>query len=103
MSSSSRAGSDMKVDVPSVGAGAPPQQAPSNEEPIFLMEESQLRWKSRQGKDNFKTLKPHKFALTNVYDPCLLQATGMDTVFDLIFQVVGWEGFWNVTRSGFDY
>ena len=66
--SSSRAGFDMQVDVPSIGPGIPQEQATTN----VLMEEANLRWQSRQERDNYKKLKPRKFSLTNVYDPRLL-------------------------------
>lgn len=86
----------MQVDVTSIGPGIPQEQATTN----VLMEEANLRWQSRQERDNYKKLKPCKFSLTNVYDPRLLQATGMDAELDLIFQVVGWEGFWDVSEVG---
>ena len=37
---------------------------------------------------------------TTAYDPDLLQATGMDIEFDLVFRAVGWEGVWNVVEQG---
>ena len=85
----------MQVDVPSTEARMPPEQATTN----VLMEEADLRWQSRQERDNYRKLKPHKLSLTNVYDPRLLQATGMDAEFDLIFHVVSWEDFWDVLES----
>lgn len=48
----------------------------------------------------FKKLEDRKFELTSVYDPMLLQKTGMDSEFDLIFQTVGWEDFWDITEPG---
>jgi len=37
---------------------------------------------------------------TPTLDPILLQETGMDTEFDLIFQMVGWTNFWDITELG---
>ena len=37
---------------------------------------------------------------TTAYDPDLLQATGMDIEFNLVFRAVGWEGVWNVVEQG---
>jgi len=37
---------------------------------------------------------------TTTYDPLLLQATGMDVEFDLVFRAVGWEDVWNVVEQG---
>ena len=48
----------------------------------------------------FKKLEDRKFELTSVCDPMLLQKTGMDSEFDLIFQTVGWEDFWDITEPG---
>lgn len=86
----------MQVDLPSTRARMPQEQATTN----VLMEEADLRWQSRQERDNYRKLKPCKFSLRNVYDPRLLQAIGMDTEFDSIFQVVDWEGFWDVSEDG---
>ena len=35
-----------------------------------------------------------------MYDPLLLQETGMDAEFNFIFHVVGWDSFWNIAEHG---
>lgn len=86
----------MQVDEPTAGAAAPAAQA----EPNFLMDEKVIRWWSHLGKEKYKQLKPRTFTLTSVYSPWLLQDTVMDAKFDFIFQVIGWQNFWNITESG---
>ena len=88
-STSSRAGSDINIDEPTAGAAAPTAQGELN----FLMDEKDIRWRSRQEKDKFKLLKPRFFTLTSVYSPQLLQDTCMDAEFNFIFQVVGRQNF----------
>ena len=38
--------------------------------------------------------------LTPAYDPALLQATGMNIVFDIIFKAIGWEDVWEINELG---
>jgi len=65
-----------------------------------LLEESHIRWQSKEEKEAFKKLKTQRFVHTTMYDPLLLQATGMDTELAFIFQVNGWDGFWNIAEQG---
>jgi len=64
-----------------------------------LLEESHIRWQSKMEKDAFKKLKTRRFIHTTMYDPLLLQATSMDTELTFIFQVVSWDGFWNIAEQ----
>ena len=74
-------GSYMRVDEPSAGAAAAPTQAQIN----TLMDEKDICWWSRQEKEKYQQLRPRTFSLTSMYNPQLLQNTGMDAEFDLIF------------------
>ena len=51
-------------------------------------------------KEVFQQPKNKDFIHTPTLDPILLQETGMDTEFDLIFQTVGWTNFWDITELG---
>jgi len=88
----------MQVDAPSPGARTPPQSTSSMNN--VLLEESHICWRSQEVKEAFKKLKAQRFVHTTVYGPLLLQATGMDTELAFIFQVVGWDGFWNIAEQG---
>ena len=45
-------------------------------------------------------LKTRRFILTPTYDPALLQSTGMNTEFEIIFKTVGWENVWEINEPG---
>ena len=79
----------MEVDPPSPAAGASSRSAPM--ERNVLLQEKQLKLRDDMAKDIYKKLKTRRFILTPTYDPALLQATGMNTEFELIFKAVGWE------------
>jgi len=59
-----------------------------------------LGLKTRREKEVFQQLKNKDFIHTPTLDPILLQETSMDTEFDLIFQMVGWTNFWDITELG---
>ena len=88
-SSSSRASTDMEVDPPSPAIGAPDQSAPM--ERNVLLQEKQLKLRDDGEKNIYKKLKDRDFILTPAFDPALLQSIGMDSEFELIFKVIGWE------------
>ena len=88
-SSSSQASTDMEVDPPSPAARVSSRSAPA--ERNVLLQEKQLKFQGDMEKDIYKKLKTRRFVLTPAYDPALLQATGMNTEFELIFRAVGWE------------
>lgn len=88
--------SDMSVDPPT-------EHAPSSSSGTVrkvLLKTSDLGLKTQREKDVFQKLKNRNFIHTPAIDPTLLQETGMDTEFDLIFQMLGWTDFWNVTELG---
>ena len=65
-----------------------------------LLQEKQLKLRDGTKKDIYKKLKTRRFVLTPAYDLALLQATGMNTKFELIFKVVGWEYVWEINEPG---
>ena len=80
-----------------------PTQAPSsssNQQVKVLLKIGDLGLKTRREKDVYQQLKNKDFIHTPTLDPILLQETGMDTEFDLIFQMLGWTNFWNITELG---
>ena len=97
-SSSFLASTDMEVDPPSPAVGAPSRSAPM--ERNVLLQEKQLKlWDDRE-KNIYKKLKDQDFILTPTFDLALLQSTGMDSKFELIFKAVGWEDAWEIDESG---
>jgi len=78
-------------------------QAPSSSSGTrvkVLLKIGDLGLKTRREKEVFQQLKNKDFIHTPTLDPILLQKTGMDTEFDLIFQMVGWTNFWDITELG---
>ena len=95
-SSSSRVSADMQVDVPRARVSLESSSFTTN----ILMEETHIHWRNKQEKNAFRKLRTKRFVHTTAYDLNLLQATGMDVEFDLVFRAVGWEGVWNVVEQG---
>jgi len=94
--SSSRHSSEMSIDPT-------PLQAPSSssdQQVKVLLEIGDLGIKTRREKEVFQQLKNKDFIHTPTLDPILLQEISMDTEFDLVFQMVGWTNFWNITELG---
>jgi len=88
--------SEMSVD-------ATPPQAPSSSpgtQVKVLLNTGDLGLKTRRETEVFQQLKNKDFIHTPTLDPILLEEIGMDTEFDLIFQMVGWTNFWNITELG---
>ena len=80
-----------------------PLQAPSSSSgtPVkVLLKTRDLGPKTRREKEVFQQLKNKDFIHTPTLDPILLQEIGMDTEFDLIFQMAGWTNFWDITQLG---
>ena len=80
-----------------------PTQAPSSssgQQVKVLLKIGDLGLKTRREKDVYQQLKNKDFIHTPTIDPILLRETGMDTEFDLIFQMMGWTNFWNITELG---
>ena len=94
--SSSRHYSEMSVDLT-------PPQAPSSssdQQVKVLLKIGNLGLKTRREKVVYQQLKNKDFIHTPTLDSILLQEIGMDTKFDLIFQMVEWTNFWNITELG---
>jgi hypothetical protein len=66
----------------------------------ILLKESHLGLKDSQERKIFKELKNKAYTHTLVLDLTLLHEIGMDAEFDLIFSLVGWESFWDITELG---
>jgi len=88
----------MEVDPPSPTARASSHSAPT--ERNVLLQENQLKLRGGTEKDIYNKLKTRRFVLTPAYDPALLQATCMNTKFELIFKTVGWEDVWEINKPG---
>jgi len=88
--------SEMSVDP------TPPQALSSSSDPRVkvLLKIGDLGLKTRREKEVYQQLKNKDFIHTPTLGPILLQETGMDTEFDLIFQMVGWTNFWDITELG---
>jgi hypothetical protein len=88
-SSSSRASADMEIDAPSPAIGASSRSSPAERNIHF--QEKQLKLRGKTEKNIYKQLKTRRFILSPAYDPALLQATCMNTKFEITFKAVGWE------------
>jgi len=80
-----------------------PPQAPSSSSGTrvkVLLKTGDLGLKTHREKEVFQQLKNKDFIHTPTLDPIVLQETGMDIKFDLIFQMVGWTNFWDITEQG---
>jgi len=94
--SSSRHSSEMSVDPTSPQAPS----SSSNPQVKVLLKIGYLGLKTHREKEVYQQLKNKDFIHTPTLDPILLQEICMDTEFDLIFQVVEWTNFWNITELG---
>ena len=45
-------------------------------------------------------VKTKEFTHTPILDNALLHETGMDSEFELIFRMIGWEDAWEITQQG---
>ena len=88
----------MQIYAPSLTARAPSRS--SSTEKNILLEEEHLKLWEKTEKDIYKQLKTRRFILTSAYDLALLQATGMNTKFDIIFKAIGWEDVWEINEPG---
>ena len=100
-SSSSRASTDMEVDPPSPAVGVSSRSAPV--ERNVLLQEKQLKLWDGTEKDIYRKLKTRRFVFTPAYDPALLQATCMNTKFELIFKAIGWRMFGKWMSQGLSF
>ena len=89
----------MHVDVPSPVVAAPPLGS-SSAEKNNLLEEKHLKFRNTTEKDTYTKLKTRRFILTPTYDPALLQSTGVNTEFEIIFETFGWENVWEINGPG---
>ena len=95
---SSRGSADMQIDVPSPAVGVP--SGSSSAEKNILLEEKHLKLRNKTEKEAYKQLKTQRFILTHAYDTALLQSTGMNIEFEIIFKTIGWENAWEINESG---
>jgi len=80
-----------------------PEQAPSSSSGTrvkVLLKTGDHGLKTRREKEVFQQLKYKSFIHIPTLDLILLQETGMDTKFDMIFRMLGWMNFWNITELG---
>jgi hypothetical protein len=94
--SASRVGSDMSIDPPA----APTPASSSTLPPKILLKSSQLVLKDDREKALYKKLKNKVFTHTPVLDHGLLKEASMDFELDIIFSLVEWGLFWNITELG---
>ena len=77
----------MQIDVPSPTVRAP--SGSSSVEKNILLEEKHLKLQNKTEKEAYKQMKTQRFIHTSVYDLALLQSTGMDLKFEIIFRTIG--------------
>jgi hypothetical protein len=86
----------MSIDPPA----APTPTSSSALPPKILLKLSQLLLKDDREKALYKKLKNKVFTHNPVLDHGLLKEAGMDFELDIIFLLVGWGSFWNITELG---
>jgi hypothetical protein len=96
---SSRATSEMEVDPPPpiVHGSSSQYREP---EVLALTRDSHIKFKDDRERDIYEQLKNKKFLHTLNFDNNLLQATGMNAEFELIFRNIGWKDAWIITEEG---
>jgi hypothetical protein len=96
---SSRAASEMEVDPPSpVVHGSSSQY--HEPEVLTLTRDSHIKFKDDWERGIYEQLKNKEFSHTPNFNNNLLQATGMNTEFELIFRNIGWDDAWIITEKG---
>jgi hypothetical protein len=89
----------MEVGPPShAGGGSLSRSTPAQRN--VLLQDKQLKLRGDREKETHKKLKDRDFILTPAFDPALLQATCMNSKFDLIFNNIGWEDAWEIDEKG---
>jgi hypothetical protein len=90
------AGSDMSTDPPPV---TPPPASSSAPRRVLLrvLRASDLGLRNSRERAIYRKLKTKIFSHTPVLDPTLLVEAGMADEFDIIFSLVGWTAFANIT------
>ena len=88
----------MQINTPSTAIGA--LSGSSSTEKNILLEEKHLKFHNKTEKDTYTKLKTRRFILTPAYDPALLQSTGMNAEFEIIFKTIGWENVWEINEPG---
>lgn len=86
----------MQVDDLPPSPAAPPSSSTAN----ILLEAKHLKFKNKEEKEKFMSLKDHTFVLTSRYDPILLQEIGMDTELKTISETMGWVHFGTSLKMG---
>lgn len=86
----------MSIDPPAAPMPASSLALP----PKILLKSSQLVLKDDREKALYKKVKNKVFIHTLVLDHGLLKEAGMDFELDIIFSLVRWGSFWNITELG---
>jgi hypothetical protein len=67
---------------------------------LTLTRDSHIKFKDDRERGIYEQLKNKEFLHTLNFDNNLLQATGMNTEFELIFRNIAWEDAWIITEEG---
>jgi hypothetical protein len=55
---------------------------------------------NQKGLQKYNTLRASSFQCTSIIDPVLMDLIGMSAEFNVVFNAIGWGGFWMVPELG---
>jgi len=87
----------MDIDPPKYHT---PSSSSQREERYELTDLNQISLPLRPQVEIFNVVKTKEFTHTPILDNALLHETGMDSEFELIFRMIGWEDAWEITKQG---
>ena len=94
----SRTNSGMDIDPPSPPEYHTPSSSSQQEERYELTNLNQILLPLRPQVEILNMVKTKEFTHTPIFDNSLLHKTNMDSEFELIFRMIGWEDAWEITE-----
>ena len=88
----------MNIDPPSPPKNHTPSSSSQREERYELTNLNQISLPLRPQVEILNVVKTKEFTHTPIFDNALLHETRMDSEFELIFRMIGWEDAWKITK-----
>ena len=85
----------MDIDPPKYHT---PSSSSQREERYELTDLNQISLPLRPQVEILNVVKTKEFTHTSIFDIALPHETGMDSEFELIFRMIGWEDAWEITE-----
>jgi hypothetical protein len=90
----------MDINPPSPSEHHTPSSSSQQEERYELTNLNQILLPLRPQVEILNMVKTKEFTHTPIFDNPLLHKTRMDSKFELIFRMIGWEDAWEITEHG---